>query len=131
MIRWCRQADQTRLIHHEGESRDCLSADASSYEKDVVYADFNSRMYAPLDELIDVATNREIKKPYILCEYGHAMGNGPGSLKEYWELFEKYPKLQGGFLWEWKDLRSSRACMFRPSVPFRSIRSRCAPPAYA
>lgn len=103
MIRWCRQADQTRLIHHEGESRDCLSADASSYEKDVVYADFNSRMYAPLDELIDVATNREIKKPYILCEYGHAMGNGPGSLKEYWELFEKYPKLQGGFLWEWKD----------------------------
>src|SRR5699024_8426707 len=88
---------------HEGESRDCLSEKTGEYEKDVYYSDMNSRMYATIDELVSVAENPDIKKPYILCEYGHAMGNGPGSLKEYWNTFYKYDKLQGGFLWEWKD----------------------------
>jgi beta-galactosidase len=41
--------------------------------------------------------------PFILCEYGHAMGNGPGGLSEYQALFEKYPRCQGGFVWEWID----------------------------
>ncbi len=103
MIHWCRQRDQTRLIHHEGESRDCVDPETGRYFRDVEYADINSRMYAELEELEDVVHNSTIKKPYILCEYGHAMGNGPGSLKEYWETFRKYPQLQGGFLWEWKD----------------------------
>ena len=41
--------------------------------------------------------------PFILCEYAHAMGNGPGGLSEYQALFEKYPRCQGGFIWEWID----------------------------
>src|SRR4029453_10222783 len=41
--------------------------------------------------------------PFILCEYGHAMGNGPGGLWEYQELFERHPRCQGGFVWEWID----------------------------
>lgn len=41
--------------------------------------------------------------PFIMCEYIHAMGNGPGSVEEYVELFYKYPRLQGGFVWEWLD----------------------------
>ncbi|MGL5642537.1 MAG: glycoside hydrolase family 2 TIM barrel-domain containing protein, partial [Paraclostridium sp.] len=45
----------------------------------------------------------DIKKPHILCEYCHAMGNGPGNLKDYQDLFYKYDKLQGGFIWEWFD----------------------------
>lgn len=103
MIRWCRKKDPSRLIHHEGESRDCISEKDGRYFQDVQHADFNSRMYATLAELQDVVDNPQVTKPYILCEYGHAMGNGPGSLKEYWEMFYKEPQLQGGFLWEWKD----------------------------
>lgn len=40
-------------------------------------------------------------KPFILCEYAHAMGTGPGGLEEYQELFRRYPRVQGGFVWEW------------------------------
>lgn len=43
------------------------------------------------------------QKPHILCEYCHAMGNGPGNLKEYQDLFYEHDKLQGGFIWEWFD----------------------------
>ena len=103
MIEWCRKTDPTRLIHHEGESRDCLNTVSGRYERDVELADMNSRMYSTIEELVDVAENEKIKKPYILCEYGHALGNGPGGLKEYWESFKQYPQLQGGFIWEWKD----------------------------
>lgn len=103
MIAWTKKRDQSRLIHHEGESRDCVDEETGRYYKDVELADMNSRMYASIEELYCVAINPQIKKPYILCEYGHAMGNGPGSLKEYWEIFRNYPQLQGGFLWEWKD----------------------------
>lgn len=42
-------------------------------------------------------------KPHILCEYAHAMGNGPGNLREYQDLFDAHDKLQGGFVWEWID----------------------------
>ncbi|MBQ0105112.1 MAG: DUF4981 domain-containing protein, partial [Armatimonadetes bacterium] len=41
--------------------------------------------------------------PYVMCEFVHAMGNGPGAIEEYTELFYKYPRLQGGFVWEWLD----------------------------
>lgn len=42
-------------------------------------------------------------KPFVLCEYAHAMGLGPGGIKEYWELFYKYPRIQGAWVWEWID----------------------------
>ena len=45
----------------------------------------------------------ERRLPFILCEYAHAMGNGPGGLAEYQELFERYPRCAGGFVWEWID----------------------------
>ncbi|WP_261805868.1 glycoside hydrolase family 2 TIM barrel-domain containing protein [Lapidilactobacillus luobeiensis] len=103
MVAWGKKRDSSRLYHHEGESRDCFDSETDRYFKDVVIADFNSRMYATVDELNDVGQNPQIKKPYILCEYGHAMGNGPGSLQEYLQLFRQYPKLSGGFIWEWKE----------------------------
>lgn len=103
MIDWCNEKDPTRLTHHEGESRDCVSPESGIYERDVVHADLNSRMYATIEELVQVAENPDIVKPYILCEYGHAMGNGPGSLNNYWDTFYAHPQLQGGFIWEWKD----------------------------
>ena len=44
-----------------------------------------------------------LKKPFILCEYSHAMGNACGDLFKYWDLFDRYPVLQGGFIWDWVD----------------------------
>jgi beta-galactosidase/beta-glucuronidase len=101
-----RKIDPTRLIHYERD----LAAEVS---------DVFSRMYPSIVELVKFGEGKEEfhggaepkispelyagKKPLILCEYAHAMGNGPGGLKEYWETFYKYPSLQGGFVWEWLD----------------------------
>ncbi|NRY59315.1 glycoside hydrolase family 2 TIM barrel-domain containing protein [Clostridium beijerinckii] len=103
MIAWAKHRDTSRLLHHEGESRDCVNTETKAYEKDVEHADFNSTMYTEFDVLQKIGEEAGIKKPFILCEYAHAMGNGPGGLEEYWSLFHKYPKLQGGFIWEWRD----------------------------
>ncbi len=43
------------------------------------------------------------ERPFIFCEYSHAMGNAIGNLQDYWDVFEKYPNLQGGFIWDWVD----------------------------
>ncbi len=100
-----RKIDPTRLIHYEQD-----------YKAEV--ADVFSRMYPPIGELVKFGEGKEgfysgtgekippekyAGKPLILCEYAHAMGNGPGGLKEYWETFYKYKSLQGGFVWEWLD----------------------------
>ena len=60
-------------------------------------------MYASLDYIREYCENPENTKPFILCEYSHAMGNGPGDLEDYWELIDKYDNFVGGFIWEWCD----------------------------
>lgn len=90
MAALCRKLDPTRLIHYEG--------DFEAKVTDVV-----STMYTPLEKLIELAVKEDIQKPHILCEYAHAMGNGPGGLKEYWDAFYRHKRLQGGFVWEWMD----------------------------
>lgn len=60
-------------------------------------------MYTRHKALENLGRDTAKKKPHVVCEYAHAMGNGPGGLKEYWEIFERYPRLQGGFIWEWVD----------------------------
>ena len=82
--------DPTRLVHYE-EDRDASVAD--------VY----STMYTRHKALEDLGRDYKKSKPHVVCEYAHAMGNGPGGLEEYWEIFDKYPRLQGGFIWEWVD----------------------------
>lgn len=99
-IEWARQRDSSRLIHHEGEFR---YARVNDQPQDVQLSDMNSSMYPSIAELKAVAENSTIVKPYILCEYAHQMGNGAGSLQDYWDTFRQYPQLQGGFIWEWKD----------------------------
>ncbi|KAL6399625.1 putative glycoside hydrolase family 2 protein [Ilyonectria robusta] len=91
-----KMADPTRLIHYEGDSAAKI-------------ADMYSFMYSPLDELVDLAKSVGVTedgrydKPIVLCEYGHAMGNGPGLLDDYEEAFRTYPRLQGGWIWEWAN----------------------------
>lgn len=60
-------------------------------------------MYASYDYTENYAKNGEHTKPLIQCEYAHAMGNSEGGFKEYWDLIRKYPKLQGGFIWDFVD----------------------------
>lgn len=59
-------------------------------------------MYARMKNMEDYAKGKPTK-PYIQCEYAHAMGNSVGNLQDYWDLIEKYPSLQGGFIWDWVD----------------------------
>lgn len=60
-------------------------------------------MYYTYDECIKYCESNEVHKPLILCEYAHAMGNSMGGFKEYWDIYRKYPKAQGGFIWEFSD----------------------------
>ncbi|MEU4968915.1 glycoside hydrolase family 2 TIM barrel-domain containing protein [Streptomyces smyrnaeus] len=102
MARWIRRWDPSRPLHYEGD-HSCPDSD------------FYSRMYLPhagvelvgrheepaLDDASQDARRRAL--PFVLCEYAHAMGNGPGGLSEYQRLFETYERCQGGFVWEWID----------------------------
>ncbi|MFC0678777.1 glycoside hydrolase family 2 TIM barrel-domain containing protein [Lysobacter korlensis] len=102
MSEWIRGRDASRPIHYEGE-------------QDCAYLDVWSRMYAPPSDVALIATfdepplddpdldARRRAMPFVLCEYAHAMGNGPGGLDEYQELFESSPRLMGGFIWEWLE----------------------------
>jgi beta-galactosidase len=95
MAEWVHHRDPTRPVHYEGD-HDCS------------YVDVHSRMYATHSEVERIGRRedgnaRRRDLPFVLCEYGHAMGNGPGGLLEYRELFERYPNCQGGFVWEWID----------------------------
>ncbi|KAG4220173.1 hypothetical protein PC116_g31348, partial [Phytophthora cactorum] len=85
-----KKIDKTRLIHYEGD-------------QEAQTADILSRMYSPMDEMIKYAEEKDWKKPLVLCEFAHAMGNGPGAIQEYIEAFYKYPRLMGGFVWEWAN----------------------------
>lgn len=60
-------------------------------------------MYAPVDYVREYCHKDGIYRPFILCEYAHAMGNSVGSLKDYWEVFESEPMAQGGCIWDWVD----------------------------
>jgi beta-galactosidase/evolved beta-galactosidase subunit alpha len=107
MAECARTLDPTRPIHYEG---DYLLKTVDVY----------SRMYAPVEQvsLIGKGEEDEFRKvtnskpegerrftgqPFVLCEYAHAMGNGPGGLKEYWDLIWQYDRLMGAFVWEWAD----------------------------
>ena len=66
-------------------------------------ADMDSEMYTQLGELEDHAKSASLTKPFYLCEYAHAMFNSMGSVADYNDLFDKYPSLLGGCIWEWQD----------------------------
>lgn len=93
MVEWTRNRDKTRLVHCEDASR----------KGEVHNADVYSRMYSSTNWIEVLANNPEIDAPVFLCEYAHAMGNGPGDVWDYNEMFDKYPKLIGGCIWEWAD----------------------------
>ncbi|WP_314222819.1 glycoside hydrolase family 2 TIM barrel-domain containing protein [Streptomyces zaehneri] len=105
MSAWVHARDAERPVHYEGD-----------YTGE--YTDVYSRMYASVLETEQIGTDgsrspllgctpaqgaRQRTKPFLLCEYAHAMGNGPGAFDQYEALVHRYPRLHGGFVWEWRD----------------------------
>lgn len=95
MYDYAKKVDPSRLVHYEGDT-ETKSADMYSY------------MYPPIDALKKHAkttgkSGGSFDKPIVLCEYGHAMGNGPGGLRDYQAAFQNYARLQGGWIWEWAN----------------------------
>ncbi|KMY48424.1 glycoside hydrolase family 2 TIM barrel-domain containing protein [Peribacillus loiseleuriae] len=103
MYEWAKRRDSSRLVHYEGETREILFEDDFVPTKDPIASDVHTSMYTSIEQMKVIGGLTDLKKPHILCEYAHAMGNGPGGLKEYWETFYAYDRLQGGFVWEWVD----------------------------
>lgn len=87
---WIRSADQTRIIHYEGDNRPAVS-------------DIRSRMYESPATVEGRARDTGDTRPYIMIEYSHAMGNSNGNFKEYWDIVRRYAILQGGFIWDFAD----------------------------
>jgi len=103
MAAWVRRRDPSRVIHYEGD-----------YAAE--YTDIVSRMYYSPAEMGRMSRGEDspltmrpgdavrlAQMPMILCEYAHAMGNGPGGLAAYIDAFETLPQWHGGFIWEWRD----------------------------
>ncbi len=93
---WIRGRDPSRPLHYEGAIR--RDWDSGRRATDVVCP-----MYPELDAIVAWAKRGDDPRPMILCEYSHAMGNSNGGLSDYFAAFDRYPQLQGGFIWEWVD----------------------------
>lgn len=89
-----RLIDPSRPIHYEGR-QPYNGTSLTSF-------DIISTMYPSVDELLKLM-EKDPHRPVIVCEYAHAMGNSVGNLKDYWNAIDKYPRLQGGFIWDWVD----------------------------
>lgn len=107
LYRWVKSSDPTRPVQYEGGG-------ANTPATDIVCP-----MYARVDEdqPFPAVPKWSIKKwvglpdesrPLILCEYAHAMGNSFGGFARYWQAFRQYPRLQGGFVWDWVDQSLTR-----------------------
>lgn len=96
-LRWTKKIDPRRLTQYE-------SAQYSNYDKKYCYDDLDlySMMY-PSIESVQTYLKEDGRKPYLLVEYAHSMGNGPGDLEEYFELIQSSDLMCGGFVWEWCD----------------------------
>ena len=90
-----RRLDPTRPIHYESSEKETYGKVPSGY--DVI-----ANMYARTDQMIAFHA-QDTTRPIILCEYAHAMGNSLGNLQDYWDVIEAYPRMQGGFIWDWVD----------------------------
>lgn len=85
-----KETDPTRLVQFEQAGTQA-------------HTDIYCPMYMRMDKIRNYALSNDVYRPLILCEYAHAMGNSLGNFQDYWDLFEAYPVLQGGFIWDWVD----------------------------
>ena len=97
-LKWTKNYDPSRLTHYERASFPPEGQEINKHDLDTY-----SRMYASVEEMDRQFAEKSIDKPYILCEYCHAMGNGPGDLEDYFQCFHRHAGHSGGFIWEWCD----------------------------
>jgi beta-galactosidase len=110
-LAWTKAYDSTRLTHYES----ARYVDPS-HAYDFSHLDVHSRMYPTLESIADYFSDQGPRgdgsagddgdngtKPYVLCEFCHAMGNGPGDLEDYFTVIQRYAGMAGGFIWEWCD----------------------------
>lgn len=88
--KWLKNVEKHRLVQYERAEEN-----------------FNTDIYCPMyrsiDHMKEYAKRTDTTRPYIMCEYLHAMGNSCGGMKDYWDVIEKEPILQGGSIWDWVD----------------------------
>ncbi|HBN55820.1 MAG TPA: beta-galactosidase [Lachnospiraceae bacterium] len=96
-LAWTKGFDPDRLTHYES-----ARYTAKDRKYDYSNLDLHSRMYPAPEEIHDYFAAAP-DKPYIMCEYSHAMGNGPGDLEDYFRIIQQYDGFCGGFVWEWCD----------------------------
>ena len=96
-LAWTKQFDPSRLTHYE-------SAHNHSRKRkyDFSNIDLHSKMYPSMERLQSYVDSNP-DKPFLMCEYAHAMGNGPGDLEDYWGFIQRHEVVCGGFVWEWCD----------------------------
>jgi len=92
---WTKARDITRPVQYERAENNTNTTER--------HTDIVCPMYARIWQIEQYAKNPANDRPLILCEYAHAMGNSTGNLQDYWDIIEKYPKLQGAFVWDWVD----------------------------
>lgn len=93
---WVKQRDPSRLVHYEN-----AIFQHSAHQNDTSNLDFHSEMYTSTEELDAYFTDGKNQKPYIFCEYLHAMGNSCGDTEDYFQAMERHAGACGGFVWEW------------------------------
>mgnify|MGYP004624848685 FL=1 len=118
MIDWIRARREGVIMHCEDASRaECYVGVENTPRRDV---DVYSRMYVDQATLVSLlAENDDYDQPVMLCEYSHAMGNGPGDVFDYFDIFYKYKKLIGGCIWEWADHTVYRDGAYRYGGDFK------------
>ncbi|MBF9000944.1 beta-galactosidase [Vibrio nitrifigilis] len=101
MYQWTKQRDPSRPIQYEGGGANTAATDiiCPMYARVDQYQGGANPKFAIKDWIGHPGEHR----PLILCEYAHAMGNSLGSFNDYWQAFREYPRLQGGFIWDWVD----------------------------
>jgi beta-galactosidase len=88
--KWIKQRDNTRMVQFEQAGED--------WNTDIVCP-----MYPRVHDMKSYASDASKQRPYIMCEYSHAMGNSNGNFQEYWDIIRSSKHMQGGFIWDWVD----------------------------
>jgi beta-galactosidase len=98
---YIRGVDPTRPLHYEAAIASYWGGEG--WQGGIRATDVVCPMYPQIEDIIKWSNDGKGNRPLIMCEYSHTMGNSNGSLSDYWAAFEKFPGLQGGFIWEWID----------------------------
>ncbi|MBP4136891.1 glycoside hydrolase family 2 TIM barrel-domain containing protein [Flavobacterium geliluteum] len=98
---WIKNRDKSRPIQYERATAGAWDGKDLKFEWD---SDIIDPMYSSPNKMEEyILANPNPSRPYIQCEYAHAMGNSMGNFKDYWDVFRKYPNFQGGFIWDMID----------------------------